>query len=143
MGSCNCAFTQHRQTKKCLTKFRSWLFWPARLYWSTQGSVVLLVTGLAPLVVSPLVKPVVFVMGMVIASAVENALKTATIVNVMTPTCHHLSLLFVLQRVLADLIVKDKDLLLENVLDGNVNVDQVLMLQLQPSLKNLKSKTIN
>ena len=39
---------------------------------------------------------------------VENALKTATIVNVMTPTCHHLSLLFVLQRVLADLIVKDK-----------------------------------
>ena len=38
----------------------------------------------------------------------ENALKTATIVNVMTPTCHHQSLLFVLQRVLADLIVKDK-----------------------------------
>ena len=38
----------------------------------------------------------------------ENALKTETIVNVMTPTCQHQSLLFVLRRVLADLIVKDK-----------------------------------
>merc|ERR1712098_599894 len=64
-----------------------------------------------------------------------GALKMATTANVMTTTCLQVNLLFVQLRALADLIVRDKGLPLENVSDGNAN--PVLMLLLLLSFKIL------